>query len=193
VDIKALRRAHAWRESGGFLLLPLLYFVLMLAGLLSYEPSLALLTLGFVFMLVMQTRSSAAAAAVGPPPRGKKGSGWEREAVSAADRRFLRQVVITALTNAGAYLVFIVALDVHLRAAAAGIAPGYTLLAGAAAAIALALLGRTAARRAAWSGFAALHPALWGAQDGLNVGRTARSPATYLAWREGAHGERGGT
>jgi hypothetical protein len=184
MDIKRLRRAHALRESGGFLLLPALYFALMSAGFLSYAPELPLLTMGFVFMLVMQTRSSAAAAAVGPPPRGKKGSPWKLEDLAEADKRFLRQVVYAAATNAGAYLVFIVALDAHLRALAADTSPGFTLIAGAAASIALVIAGRSAARRAAWSGFAEAYPAVWGAKEGLNVGKTARSPATYLAWRE---------
>ena len=188
MDIKALRRAHAWRESGGFLVLPALYFALMAAGLLSYAPELPLLTMGFVLMLVMQTRSAAAASAMAPPPRGRKASRWTPEEVAAADARFLRQDVYTAFTNAGAYLVFIVALDAHLRAVIAEVSPGYTLIAGAVAAIAVVLAGRAAARRAAWSGFAAAHPALWGTGDGLDLGKAGRSGATYLAWRDAAQG-----
>jgi hypothetical protein len=188
VDTKALRRAHAWRESGGFLVLPALYFALMAAGLLSYAPELPLLTMGFVFMLVMQTRSAAAASAMAPPPRGKKGSRWRREEIAAADARFLRQDVYTAFTNAGAYLVFTLALDAHLRAVVAEVSPGYTLVEGAVAAIAVVIAGRAAAKRAAWSGFGAAHPALWGAKDGLDLGRTGRTAGTYLAWREAAPG-----
>src|SRR6476661_1886260 len=92
MDLKQLRRGCALREAGGFLTLPIVYGALMGAGALSYEPSLAFLTLGLVFMLVMQQRSGAAAAAVAPRRGKRRGPGFPASDLEAADRRIFRQI-----------------------------------------------------------------------------------------------------
>jgi hypothetical protein len=155
---------------------------------LSYAPSLALITLALVMMLVLQQRSAAAGRGVAPRPK-RAGAGFAQADLDAADHCLVRQVGLSALTNLGAYLAFVLALDVHLRAQAAGLAPGLTLYLGAGAALAVALAGRLAARRAAWSGFSGTNPHLWAAEAGLNGGQVLRSTASYLAWREGAADE----
>lgn len=185
MDVKRLRRRHTLLESAGFLALPAVYVGLMAAGVLINEPSLALLTLGLVFMLVIQQRSTSVAMSV-VPKRGKKGRTlWPAAELEAADSRFLRQAAFTAGTNLAAYLVFLLAIDRHLRAQAVGADPGFVVFAGAAAAIAVALFGKEAARRAAWKGFAAASPGMWASKDGVDGGRATRSPAAYLGWRDG--------
>jgi hypothetical protein len=186
VQLKRLARAHAARETAGFLALPSAYVALMGAGVLARSPSLALLTLGLVFMLVVQQRSASVAASVVPPPRKGEAAPWPQADVDAADLRFLRQTEVAALTDLGAYLVLLLAVDRHLRAVSEGTDPGLALVAGAGAALAAAALGRAAARRIAWSGFAAAFPGLWSAAEALNLGRAARSPRAYLAWRASA-------
>lgn len=186
MELKAVRRACAVREAGGFLALPLVYGVLMGLGVLSYAPSLAFLTMGLVFMLVLQQRSGLTAASLAPRRGRAKGQGFPAAELDGADRRMLRQVLFAAGSDMASYLVLILSIDVHLRAQAAGADPGFVLYLGALVAIAVAVAGRRGARKAAWAGFDTAAPRLWASTDGLHLGRTARSTASYLAWRENA-------
>ncbi len=183
MDVRALRRAQWIRECAGYLALPALYGALMAAGVLSFAPSLALLTLALVFLILLQSRSASAAGALVRHHRRPLGGAAPREQVDEADRRFLRQVAYASAGNVLGYLALLAGIDVHLRGAAVGAPPGIALWVGAAAALGVVLAGRALARRAAWSDFRECFPSLWDSMGDAKGGRATRSPAAYWEWR----------
>jgi hypothetical protein len=186
VQAKEVRRAQLARETLGYLCLPGLYVALMAAGVFAYSPTLALVSLALVVMLILQLRSTAIAGAMVRAAPRAAARPLPQEALDQADLRFLRHVNYGLLATVAAYLALLWGIDSHVRTLARGEPPGLALAVGAAAAFAIILAGREAARRAAWSGFKERFPELWAAKEGLDRGRATRSPAAFFEWRVAA-------
>lgn len=184
MELKELRRTQRLRESLGYLLLPALYAGLMASGAFLVVPSLVLLSFALVVMLLLQARAGQIASRLTPrQARPARDQRLPADALEAADARFLRQVAYTVAANAAGYLVFLAAVDLHLKASLRGDAASGVLLYGALGGIAIVIAGREAARLAAWSGFERRFPALWASPTGLDRGKSTRSAREYLDWR----------
>lgn len=173
------------REALGYLALPALYAGLMAAGVFVASPALVLLSALLVGVLLLQARAAGAAARVAArSPAPPKVALAPRKALDAADAAFLRQVDYTVVTGALGYLVFLGALDLHVRVLASGQASSTALLAGALSSIALIVGGREVARFAAWRRVEFLQA---GHLPGLRA--SGPTPRAYLEWRAGVEAE----
>ncbi len=180
-----LARRQFRREALGYLALPVLYAGLMAAGVFLPSPTLVLLSALLVAVLLMQARSARAAGALAARrQRPSKATQASREALDAADGAFLRQVNFAVASGALGYIVFLGALDLHLRALASGAAGSTALLPGAVLGIGLIVGGREAARIAAWRPVGDLKA---GRLPGLPD--SGPTPRAYLEWRAGVEAE----
>lgn len=184
MDVKELRRVQLARETLGYLAVPVLYAVLMVAGIFTYQPGLAVLTLILVLLLILQSRAGRLASTIAVRS-GERAQGVQTPAaaVEAADRCFLSFVSQSTSASIAGYLVFLACVDGTLRSSARGEPAGFLLIAGAILGIAIVVGGKEAARRRSWRGFAGEFRELWDSPTGMARGKRVRTAAEYLDWR----------